>query len=230
MGVEFDAVVFDAGGVLMVPTPEVFGPLVAEFDGDDSEATIVRAHYVAMHAQDRHSLAEQDWDVYDRAFVMACGVARSAVDDAQVAFRTAMASDVDLWRWPLPASLAVLQRLDAMGVPMAVVSNADGQIEDTLRRVGVCQVGSGELASMVAVVDSAVVGVSKPDPRIFRFALDALGVAPERCLYVGDSIGKDVIGAGNAGMHAVHVDPYDLHRGADHDRISSLEELVRWLA
>ena len=44
------------------------------------------------------------------------------------------------------------------------------------------------------VVDSALVGVEKPDPAIFQAALDALGVAPEEALYVGDLYEVDVVG------------------------------------
>ena len=49
------------------------------------------------------------------------------------------------------------------------------------------------------MIDSALVGVEKPDPAIFRAALEALGVAPEEALYVGDLYEVDVVGARAAG-------------------------------
>ena len=52
------------------------------------------------------------------------------------------------------------------------------------------------------MLDSALVGVEKPDPAIFRAALDALGVAPAEALYVGDLYEVDVVGARAAGMPA----------------------------
>jgi putative hydrolase of the HAD superfamily len=57
------------------------------------------------------------------------------------------------------------------------------------------------------VVDSNVVGISKPDPRIFALGLQAAGTAPEETVHVGDSYFVDVIGARQAGLGAVLFDP-----------------------
>jgi putative hydrolase of the HAD superfamily len=109
-----------------------------------------------------------------------------------------------------------------------VVSNASGQIESVLRRVGVCQVGDGVGVPVRCVVDSHVVGVAKPDPRVFAPALDVLGVPPGRVAYIGDSVTMDVNGARAAGLEPVLVDPYDDHPEADHERVRSLDELLPW--
>ena len=62
---------------------------------------------------------------------------------------------------------------------------------------------------MDVILDSAVVGVAKPDPEIFRLALDALGVpAGGAVWHVGDSLRYDVAGALAAGLQPVHMDPY----------------------
>jgi len=78
------------------------------------------------------------------------------------------------------------------------------------------------------VVDSAVVGVSKPDPAIFRIALDALGVPPSRTvLHVGDSLRYDVTGALAAGLQPVHLDPNGFCPAPDgHRHIRALAELA----
>ena len=57
------------------------------------------------------------------------------------------------------------------------------------------------------VLDSAEVGVEKPDPRIFRIALERAGVDPAHALYVGDLYSVDVLGARAVGMEAVLLDP-----------------------
>jgi putative hydrolase of the HAD superfamily len=233
VGTRFDAVVFDAGGVLVVPTPEVISPVITAFGGDGSVDAVVRAHYRAMYAQDAHSLADQDWSVYQRAFVTAVGITEPpAHEQALAAFREVMNSGIDVWRWPLASSVAALRSLNEAGIPIAVVSNAEGQIAATLEREGVCQVGPGAGAEVAVVVDSHVVGVSKPDPSIFGFALEVLGLEPARVLYVGDSIAKDVVGARAAGLHPLHLDPFDDHRtaGHDHDRIRTLSELLDWVS
>jgi len=56
---------------------------------------------------------------------------------------------------------------------------------------------------MEVIVDSTVVGVSKPDAGIFQIALNELGVAPENTAYIGDTYSRDVVGAKNAGMYAI---------------------------
>ena len=81
---------------------------------------------------------------------------------------------------------------------------------------------------MTAVVDSTVVGIWKPDPRIFEIALVATASAPGRSMYVGDTVTLDVAGARAAGMHPVHFDPYDLcEQRDDHEHVKSLHEVAR---
>jgi putative hydrolase of the HAD superfamily len=69
-----------------------------------------------------------------------------------------------------------------------------------------------------------VVGVAKPDPRIFGLALDSLGVeASENVLHVGDSLRYDVTGALAAGLRPVHLDPYGFCPDPDgHEHVRSL--------
>ena len=76
------------------------------------------------------------------------------------------------------------------------------------------------------IIDSGVVGVAKPDPRIFHIALDAMGVAATDAWYVGDMPAFDVTGARNAGLRPFLMDPDQLHLDADYDRVGSLAELA----
>jgi putative hydrolase of the HAD superfamily len=79
------------------------------------------------------------------------------------------------------------------------------------------------------VIDSHIVGVAKPDPRIFHLALEQWEIAPERVAYVGDSARYDVRGAEAAGLVPVQLDPYDDAAGEDHERIGSLMELLAYV-
>jgi putative hydrolase of the HAD superfamily len=107
------------------------------------------------------------------------------------------------------------------------VSNASGQIEATLAQSAVCQVGEGEFAPVRFVIDSHIVGIQKPDPRIFHIALQKLpDIDPARILYVGDSLIMDVGGARGAGLVPCLVDPYGFAEGHDVIRIMSLTELL----
>ena len=132
-----------------------------------------------------------------------------------------------VWRWPMADSVKALALLVASGMPVGVVSNASGQIEEVLQRSGVCQVGDGPLTSVRVIIDSHVVGVSKPDARIFDHALVHFeGIDPARIAYIGDSVTMDVGGARAAGLHPILLDPFDDHEGADFDRIQSMLELL----
>jgi putative hydrolase of the HAD superfamily len=80
------------------------------------------------------------------------------------------------------------------------------------------------------VIDSHVVGVEKPDPAIFGFALRAMDLDPARCLYLGDSIRIDVAGARAAGLTPVLVTPDPTARAGDFPRIRAVAELLQLLA
>jgi putative hydrolase of the HAD superfamily len=224
----FDAVFFDAGGVLVLPDPTVLAPLLETYGGSTRIDDHRRAHYAGMAAKSQAAASESDWDSYNLAYVTAVGV------DAELRLMAASLLDrtrtAELWRWPIPESMAALAELAALGVPMSVVSNASGQIEWVLEHMGICQRGAGSGVSMRTIVDSHVVGVAKPDPAIFTFAIEHHPeTVPERILYIGDSVVMDVGGAMAAGLHPVLVDPFDDHVGADFARIASLGELPAML-
>jgi putative hydrolase of the HAD superfamily len=221
----FDAVWLDAGGVLLLPDPTVLGPLLAYYGGTADVDTHRRAHYAAMAVKSAQGAEERDWREYDRAYVRSIGIVDGDVDEAAAVLGHARSAA--LWRWPIPDSVVGLAALDAAEVPLGVVSNASGQIEAVLRRSGVCQVGPGDGVDVRCVIDSAVVGVAKPDPRIFDFAASHFdGVDRARICYVGDSVTMDVAGALAAGLHPILLDPFDDHPGAGFERITSLDALV----
>lgn len=220
----FDAILFDAGGILVLPDPTVLGPLLAYYGGDPAIDVHRRAHYRAMAVKSAAGSGETFWEEYDHAYVGAVGVPADLREVAAVTLgRT---RNAHLWRWAIPESVAALWALHTQGMPIGVVSNASGQIEDVLRRSAVCQVGEGPGVPVRVVVDSHVVGVAKPDPRIFDPALEHfVDVDRSRIAYVGDSVTMDIGGARAAGLHAVLLDPHDDHVGADFTRIRSLAEL-----
>lgn len=224
-GHEVDAVLFDAGGIFVIPDPEVVAPLLKYYGGSDDLAQYHRAHYAGMAAKSRADSPESDWSVYNVAYVEAVGIGGSdAVEAAEVLGITRSAW---LWRHALADSVTALRGLHERQVPIGVVSNASGQIEALLARSKVCQVGEGDGVPVRVVVDSHVVGIAKPDPRIFDFGLEALpGIDRSRVAYVGDSVTMDVGGARNAGLLPVLLDPYDDHPDADFLRVRSLLDLV----
>lgn len=222
--VRFDAVVFDAGGVLVLPDPTVLAPLLAYFGGDTNIESHRRAHYAGMKAKSDVSAAETSWGSYNDAYVAAVGVdAADREEAARVLERTRYHHT---WRWVIPESRVALDRLAAAGIPMGVVSNASGQIEAMLAR-SIAQVGPGTHIDMRVIVDSEVVGIAKPDPTIFDHALPAFAeFERSRIAYVGDSVAMDIAASRDAGLHPILLDPYGDHVGADFERISSLHDLA----
>jgi FMN phosphatase YigB (HAD superfamily) len=223
-----DAVLFDAGGVLVLPDPTVLAPLLAPYGADTTIEAHCRAHYAAMAVKSTEGVGEGFWREYDRAYVDSVGVdPRHRRHAAELLNNTRSAR---LWRWPIPGSMAALAMFARRAVPMGVVSNASGQIEEELLRGQICQVGQGIGVAMRCVIDSHVVGVAKPDPQIFEHAL---AYFPEferaRIGYVGDSVTMDIGGATAAGLRPLLLDPYDDHSDAEFDRIRSLHDLIPML-
>ena len=223
-----DAVLFDAGGVLVLPDPAVLAPLIAYYGGDARHDTYVRAHYAGMAAKSAATVGESDWTHYNAAYLDQLSVPDEH-RHAALEVLTHVKSNARLWRHPIPGSADALRELSTRGVPIGIVSNASGQIESTLVISGICQVGDGPHANVRCVVDSHVVGVEKPDPKIFDHALVHFpGIERSRIGYVGDSLIMDVRGAREAGLRPILVDPFDDATGHDVTRISSIAELLDW--
>jgi putative hydrolase of the HAD superfamily len=98
-----------------------------------------------------------------------------------------------------PEVPAVLAELRTFGLRLGVVSNWDPRLPDLLQRLQLSRY-------FEAIVYSSAVGVEKPDARIFRSALEQLGVRPGSALHVGDGRLEDVEGAVAAGLRALHLD------------------------
>lgn len=82
--------------------------------------------------------------------------------------------------------------------PLVLVSNFYGNIENVLKDFGIDK-------CFKKIIESAVVGVRKPDPKIFELGVKALGVAPEETLVVGDSYGKDIVPAEKLGCQVLWI-------------------------
>ena len=113
-----------------------------------------------------------------------------------------------LWGGTHPETRRALGQLRAAGYRLGVVSNSDGRAEEALVALGLRD-------HFELVVDSQLVGVEKPDPRIFAVALEQMGLAPSEALYVGDIYEVDVVGARRAGLEVILVDPRGRHRERD---------------
>ena len=112
-----------------------------------------------------------------------------------------------------------LARLKAAGIRMAVVSNSEGTVEAMLKSVGLDRY-------LETVVDSWVVGVAKPDPAIFRIALERLGVPASSAVMLGDVPAIDVDGARAAGVTPILIDPLNMYPDLDVHRVADVPSYV----
>lgn len=121
-----------------------------------------------------------------------------------------------------PDAEPTLRRLNDDGFRLGIVSNAPPDVADTITQMG--------LAKYVPViVVSGMVGVSKPNPDIFRIALKGVGVEPGEAVHVGDLYDADVKGARNAGIVGILLDRDGSQGAVDCPKIATLGEVYGFL-
>ncbi len=227
-----EAVLLDAGGVLLLPDPAAMRRALAPFGVAPDDELVARAHYASTHEIDVVDAAAAadaadvvDWRRADAVIATMFGIPEARHDEAFAAIESVYNSE----GWvPIKGVTRALLRLQAAGMPLAVVSNAGGTMEQQLLTHRICAVepDDTEVADVAIVVDSHVVGVEKPDPAIFEIALEALEHDATNAVYLGDTVYFDVEGALAAGLSPVHVDPFGFCRASDHPHVASLEEFV----
>jgi putative hydrolase of the HAD superfamily len=188
-GVTLDAVTLDAYGTL-VELDDHVGRLQAELAAagvEREEHAVAEAFAREVEHYQRHKCEARD-----------AGSLAELRRDCAAVFAGALGADLDftdalvraiVFR-PLPGVLDALAALRARGLALAVVSNWDCSLGERLREAGI---------DLDVTVSCAEAGAAKPDPAIFRLALERLGVQAARTLHVGDTA-EDEEGARAAGL------------------------------
>jgi putative hydrolase of the HAD superfamily len=212
--------------VFLLPSPEVMFPPLMAAGIQPGVPVLERAHYKAIAALESAPESGR-WPAYLRAYANACGVHQERAGAVAADLERAIAgTEGSTWQHIAPGSIRGLREIAALGVPLAIVSNSDGTVERELAELGICQTGKGDGIEVGAVIDSAVVGVEKPDPRIFSLALEKLGIGRDGVVHVGDTVCFDVDGGRAAGIRPIHLDPYgDCPVPDGHEHIRALSEL-----
>lgn len=226
------AVFFDVGETLLAPHPsfpELFARVLIE-RGYEVEPEVVGEVFARMaptfaEVIDKH--ATEPWTVsrenslafWGRIYRAALG--ELGIEDSGGEITEAMYSRFTRYESYrlFPDVLPALEAAKAAGLTIGLISNFEEWLEGLLTHMEV-----GELFDPVVI--SGKVGIEKPDPAIFRLALDRSGMAAAESVYVGDHPRIDVEGAEAVGMGAVLIDRKDRHTGFPGRRISTLEELL----
>jgi putative hydrolase of the HAD superfamily len=189
-----EAVVSDFGGVLTTPLMGAFAALQEE---DDLDAGALGGALRRIAERDgRHPLYELE-----------CGrmTEHDFLAELQAQLRKDLGRDVEMHTFaeryfghlePNDAMIGFLRELHDGGYRLAILTNNVREWEPLWRAM----LPVDELFELV--VDSAFVGLRKPDPAIYRLTCERLGVAPERCLFV-DDVEVNCTAAAELGMAAV---------------------------
>jgi putative hydrolase of the HAD superfamily len=226
--VRFRAIFFDAGETLVHPHPsfpELFATVLAR---EGFPVGVEAIHEQVHHVGDRFAQAAREEELWttsperSRAFWLSVyerfltGLGLSTDDGLhEVLYR----EFTDLANYALfedvPPTLAALR---GNGALLGVVSNFEEWLERLLGQLGVLDVFD------VRVI-SGLEGVEKPDPRIYRLALERAGVDAGEAAFVGDSPEFDIGPPAALGMFPVLIDRRDRHTGFTGARIRRLTDL-----
>jgi putative hydrolase of the HAD superfamily len=217
-------VFLDAGGVLLFPNWTRVVAALARHDVHVTADALSRAEPRARkQLDDQRTIgtttdASRGWLFFDLILEHA-GIPQSPKTSAALVELHAYHQANNLWELVPDGVRPALLALREHGLTLVVVSNANGTLRAHMDRIGLS-------ADVDIVIDSQDEGVEKPDPRLFRIALDRARAQPESTIHVGDLYQVDVVGARAAGLRAVLLDETNLRPDADCDRVASLAELV----
>ena len=227
-GQQITTILFDVGGTLLHLDYYFLHKELARVGIRVGTKELRRAEYAARREIDRFILgevgeAERGTDEtrrqpYFSALLSQIGVAGEAATQVIAHFNAAHAQ-YNLWRTMMPSTPSVLSALRERGFRLGVISNADGRIASLLK-------DSGLAHFFGVVIDSHVVGVEKPDPRIFQLAIEQLETPAAQTLFIGDLYSADVVGAQRAGLQAVLLDVLDGYGDLPCKKVRHLKELL----
>ena len=222
------AVFFDAGETIVHAHPSFPELLttVLRREGFDADPEIVRQNLYVV--TDRFLEASRDGNLWstspEKSRVFWASIYRTLLAEMGLPFGDGLAEAIyrtftDLSNYRLfPDVTPALDRLRQARLTLGLVSNFEGWLDSLLETLGVTPYFD------VRVI-SGIEGVEKPDPRIFRLALERTGAAATESMYVGDNPSFDIEPAESLGMSAVLLDRrgrYPDHPGI---RITTLDDL-----
>jgi putative hydrolase of the HAD superfamily len=222
------AVFFDAGDTLVRPHPsfsELFSQVLSDAGHVVDPHEVQSCWAVAMRRFQDAADTKESWSTStERSRRFWLSVYRTFLDELGLTSHdgleeTLYATFSDMANYRLfPDVMPTVEALDAAGHAMGVVSNFEAWLDVLLDSLGLA-----DLLPVRAI--SGIEGIEKPDPTLFRIAMERAGVDAADCVYVGDSIDFDVIPAASLGMTPVLLDRRNRFGSFDGLRITSMEQL-----
>ncbi|HYE94183.1 MAG TPA: HAD family hydrolase [Terriglobales bacterium] len=214
------AVLFDAGHTLLECDYGALAAAIASQGHAVSVAAVTEAERRARARLDAEQAAQPTRartgaGRYLHYLLEQLGITGEAERAAVTAWRRGFNLPIGLCHRADPHAVPALERLRRAGVVTGVISNSNGSVRTALERAGL-------LPYLDFVIDSTVVGIAKPDPRVFHLGLTEAKVDAADAVYVGDSYHVDVLGSRAVGMDAVLFDPGDVCDAGDCPKAATL--------
>lgn len=152
-----------------------------------------------------------------RSWFKALGVDEDKIDDIIETIKTHPFRHL-FWARTEEGTKDLLTWFRERGYRLGIISNAEGQVRKLVDYVGLS-------SAFDTIIDSHEVGISKPDERIFKKALEDVQAKPDEAVHVGDLLEADVVGAQAAGITPVLVDKEGRYPDADCIKICRVSEL-----
>lgn len=222
-------VFFDAGGTILEPYPtfaEAFtricrahgyevapADVQALFNRQGPNVADVARETGVVNATTSWESSQIFWRHLYTSFLLALGITDDELrDDLLATF-----SDKASYKL-FPEVLDSFEELRQGGYRLGLISNFEGWLEEVL-----VEEKAGDIFDVKVI--SGIEGVEKPDPHIYRLAIERAAVEPGECVHVGDSIANDVEPATAVGMKVVMIDRSESFPEIGFPRITTLEEL-----
>ena len=227
---------FDLDGTLRYTRPsanETIFEIAAQLGASDSPIDRHRtARWVHRYwaqsetlAADLKTFGHDDnlfWTNYVRRELQVLGCSPEEAADLAPKLQERMLAEYQPESWIPPDVTTTLPELSKAGFVVGLVTNRRRPVQDELAELGL-------LPYFDFVVFAGEVNVWKPSPEIFQHAMERAASTPEQTVFVGDNFYSDIMGAQNAGLHPVLIDPQGIFPEAECPVIHSVGDLLEML-
>jgi HAD superfamily hydrolase (TIGR01549 family) len=159
--------------------------------------------WAAYNAAKRVGIEHREaWCTFMQALLLSAGVSEPTRAQKLADWLWYEQPSHNLWRKPIAGMFELVGELRDRGVAVGIISNSEGHLAELAAELGVAD-------HFRAIADSGALGYEKPDPRIFHWAAERLGIGVRELVHVGDAWEADVTGALIVGARAIWFAPDD---------------------